>query len=217
MTRSRIQDKFIVRACYRTKFELRQAKDKDKYHRVEGRVVPFNKPTQIFRDLYEEFAPGSFTRTLKEEDQDAALLIEHRGLAIARCSNNTVTFSESDEGLEFEAKLDRNDPDVQALVPKLDSGVISEMSVGFFPIEYSIREEEDYDTIIVRDAELVEGSFVTFPQYDGTSAELRSRLLTIQDNKKLNLRVPNPRVDRIKEAEARLAEFKTRYIPHGRI
>ena len=164
MTRSIHGNGVIIRACFRTKFELRQAKDKDKdkYYRVEGTAVPFNTPTELYRDLFEEFAPGSFTRTLEENDYDAALLIDHRGLAIARRSNYTVTFRESDEGLEFEAKLDREDPDVQSLVPKLESRTISDMSIGFIDREYKIKRESDRDTFTILDADLVEASFVSF-------------------------------------------------------
>lgn len=193
----------LARARFSAELEVRQAAETGDTHRVNGLVVPFNSRTRIFRNFYEEFRKGAFTRTLTDDSIDSALLIEHGGMAIARQSNNSVAFRETRSGLEFEAHLDRNDPDVQRVIPKLRNGNISDMSVGFIPRETSYHEDDDETTAIRTDVDLYEASFVTFPAYEGTSAEAR----------KLYYTKPEPHVkdNRFEQMVARLEMFRRKY------
>lgn len=204
----------LIRSVYKLDLEIREAKADEKYHRVEGQAVPFQSRTQIFGRYYEEFVSGAFERTIKEAEPDAALLIDHRGLAIARQSNKTVVFREDADGLQFDAKLDREDPDVQALVPKLRSGNVRHMSVGFIPRKYAIREEED-DTVTdeMQDVDLYEASFVTFPAYADTEASLRTR--SSYRDKKLSARtVPHQESfnDIIRREQEFLRQFRAEHL-----
>lgn len=204
----------IIRSIYSLDLELREAKKGEKYHRVEGQAVPFDSRTRIFGRYYEQFSKGAFVRTLGEDDPDAALLIDHRGLAIARQSNKTVRFKEDSEGLQFDAKLDRDDPDVQALVPKLRSGNTRHMSVGFLPREWSTRYEDD-DTVtdVMMDVDLYEASFVTFPAYSDTEATMRTRSMLRENGKGKG---QGDRVDsfieRMRNAENNLKVFRMSHL-----
>jgi HK97 family phage prohead protease len=70
----------------------------------------------------EMLVPGCFRRTLSESP-DVVLLLGHgdagAGLPLARTTANTLTLSEDDAGLHFEARLDPDDPDSQMLARKL--------------------------------------------------------------------------------------------------
>lgn len=66
----------------------------------------------------EQIGRGAFERTLKE-GPDLHLLINHEGLPLARTKSGDLELSADDHGLKVVARLDRSDPDVQRLEPKM--------------------------------------------------------------------------------------------------
>lgn len=78
----------------------------------------------------EQIDRGAFERTLKE-GPDLHLLINHEGLPLARTKSGTLDLSVDDHGLHVVARLDRSDPDVQRLEPKMRRGDMDEMSFAF--------------------------------------------------------------------------------------
>ena len=66
----------------------------------------------------EQIDRGAFDRTLKE-GPDLHLLINHEGLPLARTKSGDLDLSVDDHGLKVVARLDRSDPDVQRLEPKM--------------------------------------------------------------------------------------------------
>lgn len=78
----------------------------------------------------EQIARGAFERTLKE-NPDLHLLINHEGLPLARTKSGNLFLSVDDHGLHVVAHLDRSDPDVQRLEPKMRRGDMDEMSFAF--------------------------------------------------------------------------------------
>jgi HK97 family phage prohead protease len=66
----------------------------------------------------EQIDRGAFERTLKE-GPDLHLLINHEGLPLARTKSGDLDLSVDDHGLKVVARLDRSDPDVQRLEPKM--------------------------------------------------------------------------------------------------
>lgn len=78
----------------------------------------------------EEVAKGAFDETLAT-DPDVVMLINHDGMPIARTLSKTLELTSGKTGLEMRAELDPRDPDVSALLVKLERGDVSEMSFGF--------------------------------------------------------------------------------------
>lgn len=78
----------------------------------------------------EQIARGAFERTLKE-NPDLHLLINHEGLPLARTKSGNLFLSVDDHGLHVVAHLDRSDPDVQRLEPKMRRKDMDEMSFAF--------------------------------------------------------------------------------------
>lgn len=74
--------------------------------------------------------PGAFRKTLSES-VDVQLLVNHGGLPLARTKSGTLTLSEDSIGEHVVAQLDRADPDVQRLEPKMRRGDLTEMSFAF--------------------------------------------------------------------------------------
>lgn len=149
----------------------------------------------------EQIDPGAFERTLKE-GPDLHLLINHQGLPLARTKSGNLHLSVDDHGLRVEASLDRSDPDVQRLEPKMrkrDDGrpLMDEMSFAFRvkAHEWSSTPEFRDDPQAFRritEVSLHKGdvSVVNFGANPTTSAELKSvpdalRILAECDPKEL--------------------------------
>jgi HK97 family phage prohead protease len=78
----------------------------------------------------EQIQPTAFDTTLATSP-DVQLLVNHEGCPLARTKSGTLQLSRDRHGLRVRALLDRNDPDVQALLPKMARGDMDEMSFGF--------------------------------------------------------------------------------------
>lgn len=78
----------------------------------------------------EQIDPKAFDKTLREKP-DLHLLINHEGMPLARTKSGTLKLSVDNHGLKVVAKLDRSDPDVQRLEPKMRRGDMDEMSFAF--------------------------------------------------------------------------------------
>lgn len=78
----------------------------------------------------ERIHPDAYERTLKESP-DLHLLINHEGMPLARTKSGTLDLSVDERGLKVVARLDRSDPDVQRLEPKMRRGDMDEMSFAF--------------------------------------------------------------------------------------
>lgn len=78
----------------------------------------------------ERIDPGAFDKTLREKP-DLHLLINHAGMPLARTKSGTLALSVDERGLKVEARLDKRDPEVQALAVKMERGDMDEMSFAF--------------------------------------------------------------------------------------
>lgn len=78
----------------------------------------------------EQLDKRAFDETLSEKP-DLHLLINHEGMPLARTKSGTLDLSVDDRGLKVVARLDRSDPDVQRLEPKMRRGDMDEMSFAF--------------------------------------------------------------------------------------
>jgi HK97 family phage prohead protease len=94
----------------------------------------------------EEVRPGAFTDTLKTPGLDCSLMINHLGLPLAR-TPDSLKLEETPEGLRFEAKCDRSDPDVASIASKIKRGLIKECSFAFRVVKDKFNEARDFRTI----------------------------------------------------------------------
>lgn len=128
----------------------------------------------------EQLDRAAFTNTLREKP-DLHLLINHEGMPLARTKSDTLQLGVDRHGLKVSAQLDRSDPDVQRLEPKMRRGDMDEMSFAFrvkgqkwectedFP-------EDNYALRTITEVSLHKGdvSVVNFGANPTTSAELKS-------------------------------------------
>lgn len=130
-----------------------------------GLASSTNSPYEMYDAAgpYQEIvAPGAFQASLALGDQlDVPLVIQHTD--IRRIARTTIPvgmpghlqLSESSAGLVCLAQLDPADPDVQYVIGKIQSGLVSEMSFRF---EITSGEwSPDYSQFVINSASLQRG------------------------------------------------------------
>lgn len=112
----------------------------------------------------ETVKPGAFKRTLGS-GPDVVFRAEHSGPPLGRTTSGTLRLGEDERGLWYEADLNLRDPDVQALVPKIERGDLTESSFAFRIMgENGDRWSDDYSQRDVLACDINRGdvSVVTF-------------------------------------------------------
>ena len=169
---SRSKMKKIERRTYVVQdVEARQAEDG--VMRLSGYAAVFNDAS-VPLPFKERIAPGAFRKTLSEMP-DVRLLINHEGLPLARTKNGTLTLTEDDRGLRFDAQLadTQEARDIYTLVQR---GDVDQMSFAFRVIRQNWSKDKTERTLT--EVSLADGdvSVVTYPAYPTTSVEARQKL-----------------------------------------
>lgn len=170
---SRATDKQVTRSYTFGEFELRAGKADSVT--LEGHASITAHPYEV-NDMWGAFTetikPGAFKKTLSESP-DVMLLVNHGGLPLARTKSGTLRLAEDGQGLAVSATLEPTDPDVQAIVPKMERGDLNEMSFAF----RVVRDQwnEDYTERDIAEVNLHKGdvSVVNYGANPATSAALR--------------------------------------------
>lgn len=128
----------------------------------------------------EQLDPHAFDVTLRGKP-DLNLLINHQGMPLARTKSGTLTLSVDSHGLRVEARLDRSDPDVQRLEPKMQRGDMTEMSFAFTVKRQTWSAAPGFDDPrshrLITEVSLHKGdvSVVNYGANPTTSAEIQSK------------------------------------------
>lgn len=156
------------------------AEENEKGRRITGRPIVYANRTNL--GLFDEIIePGA----LNEADlRDVRFLVNHdtRKIPLARSrrnnGNSTMKLSPNDNGLNIDVLLDTdNNSEARALYSAVERGDITGMSFMF-----SVDDEEwenlesDHPTRHIRKiGSVVEVSAVTFPAYESTEIQARSK------------------------------------------
>lgn len=138
-----------------------------------GYAAVFDSPSEPM-PFVEYVKRGAFANTL-ERGADVRLLIDHEGVPLARTTSGTLRLHEDERGLAVAADLDPNNPDAQRVMSALKRGDMSQMSFAF----RSVKDKFSDDRMVreLEQVDLFDVSVVTFPAYERTVAEIRSRQL----------------------------------------
>lgn len=148
--------------------------------RADGDSNTVTGYASVFNSSYEDpyvievVRPGAFSRALKEK-QDVRALIDHiPTLLLGRTKSNTLRLLEDNRGLFSEINLP-NTHYASDLKEKLKRGDLDGMSFGFIVMDerWGTKDGKLYREIL--DVDLFDVSPVTYPAYQSTSAQLRSR------------------------------------------
>jgi HK97 family phage prohead protease len=104
---------------------------------------------------------------------DVRLLIDHEGVPLARTKSGTLALEEDERGLRVEAELDPANPDAMRVLSAMRRGDLSQMSFAFRTVKDSYNSDRSVREL--KEVQLFDVSIVTFPAYEETVAELRSR------------------------------------------
>lgn len=139
----------------------------------------------------EQIARGAFAETLKRTP-DVNLLVNHEGLPLARTTipagqPGHLALTEDQDGLQFEAQCDPNDPDVARLASKIRSGLMDQCSFAFRVTRQNWQWMEDtgkdYDQRIIQEVSLDRGdvSVCNYGANPATPVAVRAYLAGLDD------------------------------------
>lgn len=142
--------------------------------RIEGYFAVFNSNYEITSDMSESVAPGAFTNTLAD---DIRALVNHdTTLVLGRTSAHTLELREDEHGLWGSISINPKDSDAMNLYERVKRGDVSQCSFGFDIIKEDTEIREDGSMHwTIREVKLYEVSCVTFPAYESTNIDARSK------------------------------------------
>lgn len=149
---------------------------------LRGWLIRYNEPAEIDSlmegHFIERFAPGSMKKTLSE--RTPKVLFQHGRDAIGKQPiGKPLGFDHSDEGVQYEVELYDGIPKlIESGLRNGDYGISFQFSVVREDrVQAPERSDANPDGIperTVREAAVAEFGPVTFPAYEGSTAELRS-------------------------------------------
>lgn len=158
----------------------------DGSYTVLGHAAVFSQWTVLYDGTYfryeEQIAPGAFSEVLASRP-DVAFNHGHDMTKIMARTGvrgiGELDLNEDDRGLRTFARIDADDPDVQALAVKSKRGLIDQMSFAFIPgdAELVIKTEGDkeiYSNTITRVSDLFDVCACAQGAYPQTDMSLRS-------------------------------------------
>ena len=155
--------------------ELRTKRESSEDPIIEGYFAVFDSNYEIWDGMSESVAPGAFERTLQGGDIRA--LVNHdTTLVLGRTKAGTLSLDEDDKGLFGTIRINPNDSAAMDLYERVTRGDVDGCSFGF-----NIRDEEsevlENGNVhwTIKDVDLFEVSCCTFPAYEETNIEARSR------------------------------------------
>lgn len=157
-----------------TEFKTRAEKREDGEDLyIEGYFAVFNSNYDLGMGMSESIAPGAFTNTLADDIR--ALVNHNTTLVLGRTSAHTFEVRQDEHGLWGKVKINPNDQDAMNLYARVQRGDVSQCSIGFDILdeETEYRGEEVHWTI--REIKLYECSACTFPAYEETAINARTK------------------------------------------
>ena len=156
---------------------------------ISGYFVVFNSETELYQGVYEEVAPEAFDSV---DFSDVKALVDHdTAKVLGRTKASTLSLSVDDKGLYGEITVNENDQEAMNLYSRVIRGDVDQCSFGFEILnEEMIQNSDGTVKFIIKSLKLYEVSVVTFPAYQDTAVEARSKQIkeaherTLQSRKK---------------------------------
>lgn len=164
----------------RSQVELRAIESENSMS-IHG-FIPYNSNSEGLPWI-ERLARGCFTKTLQESRDILGLYDHSAGNLLARTSNGSLRFNDTESGLEFDIDL----PDTQLgrdTYEMCRSSLLSSCSFGFSAIREDWLYENNEEVRVILEAKLYEVSIVAQPAYPQTNVSARS-LSSIFEGKEL--------------------------------
>lgn len=141
---------------------------------VWGYAVLWGSSTNIANEFLEQFAKGSLTRSIREDD--IRMLLDHDpGRVVGRTASGSLRLREDALGLRYEVDVNLDTPDGQTLAGTIGRRDVSGISPSFYvKTENWLDGGSGLPLRIITEARLREISAVAWPAYPQTTAVMRS-------------------------------------------
>jgi hypothetical protein len=144
----------------------------DDGRRVFGLCCCYEEPSEDVGDYQLVFARGCFSASLASPDFDGRVLFNHDSKQVlGRKSARTARFSETSQGVSFEADLPESTWALDLEV-SMNRGDITAADVGFMSSEKHWETRKGARTLVIDKAFLVEASVVSWSNFSQTSAQI---------------------------------------------
>lgn len=170
---------------------------------ISGYFIVFDTETELYQGVREEISPDALVGV---DLSDVKALIDHdTAKVLGRTKANTLSLSVDSKGLYGEIIVNESDQEAMNLYSRVQRGDVDQCSFGFEILnEEMIQNSDGTVKFIIKSINLYEVSVVTFPAYQETAVEARSK--QIEDAQKRTLQA---RKDELKE---KLNGIKTTYF-----
>lgn len=141
---------------------------------IEGYFAVFDSNYDIAPGMSESIARGAFSNSISG---DIRALVNHdTTLVIGRTAVRTLELREDERGLWGRVVINPKDSDATNAYARVERGDVSQCSIGFDIVKEDTEIREDGSVHwTIRDVKLWEVSLCTFPAYEETSIDARSR------------------------------------------
>jgi HK97 family phage prohead protease len=146
------------------------------YFEVTGYATVFNKKYTMY-DMFgaftEDVDPNALDKSLAA-GPDVAFLTNHRGVTMARTTNETLDLGADKKGMKMRGLLNTDRADVQLLMSAIKDELVTEMSFAFMLNDG--EWDENYEHFTIKEADINRGdvSAVNYGANPYTSIEARS-------------------------------------------
>ena len=170
---------------------------------ISGYFIVFDTETELYPGVREEVSPDALVGV---DLSDVKALIDHdTAKVLGRTKANTLSLSVDSKGLYGEIIVNESDQEAMNLYSRVQRGDVDQCSFGFEILnEEMIQNSDGTVKFIIKSINLYEVSVVTFPAYQDTAVEARSK--QIEDAQKRTLQASK---DKLKE---KLDGIKTNYF-----
>lgn len=141
---------------------------------ISGYFIVFNSETELYDGVWEEIAPEALNGV---DFSDVRALIDHdTAKVLGRTKSSTLSLSVDSKGLYGEIRVNEQDQEAMNLHSRVLRGDVDQCSFGFDILnEEMIQNPDGTVKFIIKSIKLYEVSVVTFPAYQDTAVEARSK------------------------------------------
>lgn len=167
---------------FRTKFTITRAEEDAAEKVIEGYFALYDQETELFQNSFEIISKGAFDKTINNDIR--ALWNHNTQYVLGRSKNGSLQLRADEKGLYATIKLP-NTQYAQDLYELVQRGDIDQASFGFNILDEDLEELSNGYRWRIKNIDLHEISVVTFPQYENTSVQARSKQIEQLEERKL--------------------------------
>ena len=169
---------------FKTQFTItRAAEDDDAEKVIEGYFALYEQETELFDGVYEIITKGAFDKTLSNDIR--ALWNHNTQYVLGRTKNGSLQVQADEKGLFGIIKLP-NTQYAEDLYELIKRGDIDQCSFGFNILDEDLEElANNQYRWRINDIDLHEMSVVTFPAYENTTVQARSKQIEQLQERKM--------------------------------